>query len=105
MVFQAGPGAEILALILGTDGISFTTDSDGLPGVERSFESFSGAADEAALSRLYGGIHFEFSNQEGLDCGVLLAQYVEANYFRVVPAPRAAAVLGMGLVLAGRRRR
>jgi hypothetical protein len=41
------------------DGYAFvehTHDSRGL--APRSFGSFLGAADEAAISRLYGGIHF-----------------------------------------------
>ena len=35
----------------------------GLPA--RTFPSFAAAADEAALSRLYGGIHFRRSNEQG----------------------------------------
>jgi len=54
----SGAGAAVLANFFGTDQVAFTTDSDYLPGVTRSFTSFSSAADEAARSRLYGGIHF-----------------------------------------------
>ncbi len=35
----------------------------------RSFTSFEQAAQEAGESRIYGGIHFEFSNQDGLAAG------------------------------------
>ena len=55
------------------------TDSTKLPygfGV-RSFQSFNEAAEEAAVSRLYGGIHYEFDNDEGLSCGKLIADNVE----------------------------
>ena len=40
-----------------------------LPGVTRDFDSFAEAANEAGRSRIYGGIHFEFSNQDGLALG------------------------------------
>jgi hypothetical protein len=42
----------------------------------RSFPSFNAAANEAAISRLYGGIHYSFDNNEGLTCGNQLAQNV-----------------------------
>jgi hypothetical protein len=32
---------------------SFTTNSIGLAGVERSYKSFNAAADEAGMSRIY----------------------------------------------------
>ena len=35
----------------------------------RSFASFEAAADEAATSRLYGGIHYAFDNDDGLASG------------------------------------
>jgi hypothetical protein len=101
----SGAAAEILAHFFGSDEIEFVTGSDGLPGVYREFSSFSEAAEEAALSRLYGGIHFSFSNLDGLDGGMLLGQYVAGNYFRPIPAPGLAGVLVLGLALgAGRRR-
>ena len=48
----------------------------GLPGVTRSYTSFEQAAEEAGESRIYGGIHFEFSNQAGLTAGADLGAYV-----------------------------
>jgi hypothetical protein len=35
----------------------------------RSFSSFDAAAAEAAVSRLYGGIHFAYDNDAGLSSG------------------------------------
>src|SRR5213595_1294049 len=58
--------ATVLALFYGTDAITFTTGSDFMPGVFRSFNSFSAAAGEAADSRVYGGIHFRFASDDGL---------------------------------------
>ncbi|WP_420382221.1 Ig-like domain-containing protein [Novosphingobium sp.] len=60
--------ATVLASIFG-DNTSFTTTSTSLPGVTRSYTSFSQAAAEAGESRIYGGIHFEFSDQDGLTLG------------------------------------
>lgn len=76
--------ARILADEFGTDHLAFTDVSDGLPGVYRSYESFSQAAAEAGRSRIYGGLHFEFSNQMGQQTGRDLADYVQTNFFRPV---------------------
>ena len=77
----SGAAAEILTHGFGSQ-VSFATDSLSLPGVQRSFTSFQQAADEAGRSRIYGGIHYAFSNQDGLAAGRALAQYV-LNLFSV----------------------
>ncbi|HEU5146226.1 MAG TPA: haloperoxidase, partial [Chryseosolibacter sp.] len=46
----------------------------GLP--ERSFNSFKEAAQEAAMSRLYGGIHFRDACEEGFKQGTRVAEFV-----------------------------
>ena len=66
----SGAAATVLAMSYSSDDVAFTTVSDFLPGVTRSFPSFSAAADEAAISRMYGGIHFRFSNEDGLSWGL-----------------------------------
>src|SRR5436309_1137204 len=58
--------ATVLALFYETDNIRFTTGSDFLPGMQRSFHSFSAAATEAADSRVYGGIPFRFASEDGV---------------------------------------
>jgi len=68
--------ATVLAAFLGSDRCEFTVRSDALPGVERAFESFSAAADEIALSRIYGGIHFRFSCDDGMTIGRAVANDV-----------------------------
>lgn len=68
--------ATVLALFFGTDALAFTTASDALPGVERSFESLSEAAEEAGQSRIYGGIHWQYDNQIGLASGKSLGEHV-----------------------------
>ena len=66
-------------MFYGTDNISFTTGSDFLPGVFRSFTSFSAAASEAADSRLYGGIHFRSANEDGLLSGVSIGEWTSTH--------------------------
>lgn len=68
--------ARLLALFFGTDQISFSTTSDGLPGVTRSFTRLSDAAKEAGQSRIYGGIHWQFDNEAGLASGTALGEHV-----------------------------
>ncbi len=60
--------ADILTQFFGTD-YEFTTNSSSLAGVTRSYTSFDQAAQEAGISRIYGGIHFMFSNTDGLAVG------------------------------------
>lgn len=76
----SGASAKILELYFGTGAVSFSTTSDGLPGVQRSFSSLSAAAEEAGQSRIYGGIHWQYDNQAGLASGRALAEHVFFNY-------------------------
>jgi membrane-associated phospholipid phosphatase len=75
-------GASVLANFFGTDKVRFTTTSDGLPGVKRSFDGFWQAAEEAGMSRIYGGIHYSFDNTDGLKTGKVLGTYVVRNYLQ-----------------------
>jgi hypothetical protein len=61
--------AGVLTYLLG-DNFSYTDDSEVPYGVgPRSFKSFTEAAEEASISRFYGGIHFKdaivFGNKQG----------------------------------------
>lgn len=70
---------EILADFYGTDSVHFTLTSDELPGVTRSFNSFSQAAQENGASRVWLGIHFSFDNIQGQAVGRNVADYVIAH--------------------------
>src|SRR5262249_42190225 len=72
--------ATVLTMFYGTDKIPFSSASDFLPGVSRSFSSFSAAAEEAALSRLYGGIHFRSANEDGLQAGLNIGFWTCTHY-------------------------
>jgi hypothetical protein len=73
--------AAILDAYFGSS-VSFSTTSITLPGVSRSFTSFDQAAAEAGQSRIYAGIHFQFSNQDGQAAGRALAGYA-LSYFNI----------------------
>ncbi|WP_374476423.1 Ig-like domain-containing protein [Zoogloea sp.] len=71
--------AGILAATFG-DATAFSTTSATLPGVSRSFTRFSQAADEAGMSRIYGGIHTTFANAAGQEIGAKVASAVLARF-------------------------
>jgi membrane-associated phospholipid phosphatase len=73
-------GAAVLADFFGTDAIAFTLKSENPAAPDRSFTSFSQAAEESGLSRIYGGIHWSFDNVQGLATGDALGHFVTANY-------------------------
>jgi len=54
----------------------FTMDSDFMPGVVRSFGSFSAALDEVLEARVFAGIHFRSACQDGRTTGADVAGYV-----------------------------
>src|SRR5262249_19628681 len=76
----SGAAATILAMFFGRDNIRFTIGSDSLPGVPRTFSSFSAAAEEAAASRLYGGIHFRSANEDGLQAGLEIGAWTITHF-------------------------
>ena len=80
----SGAAAAVLAAFFEGD-IPFTTESDDQPGVVRSFSSFTVAAQEAGMSRIYGGIHFLSANEAGLASGALLGAYVSENFMKDRP--------------------
>jgi PAP2 superfamily len=75
----SGAAAQVLTQIYGKK-FSFTANSVGLAGVERSYTSFDAAADEAGMSRVYGGIHTMSANEAGLASGRALGRYVVGNF-------------------------
>ena len=72
-------GADVLSTFFGNDE-NFAVTSEVLPGVERTFTSFSDAADEASLSRIYAGQHFRFDEVAGERLGTQIADYVTSNF-------------------------
>ncbi|MBT8179062.1 MAG: phosphatase PAP2 family protein, partial [Eudoraea sp.] len=75
----SGAAAIALTDIFG-DNFAFDDDTEirfGLP--VRSFNSFNEAADEAAISRMYGGIHYRTAVEIGVKQGRDLGKFVLKN--------------------------
>jgi predicted transcriptional regulator len=68
-------GSWVLRNYLGNT-FSFDVTSESLPGVKRHFNSFSDAAVEAGLSRIYAGQHFRFDHEAGEHLGNQVAHFV-----------------------------
>lgn len=90
--------AAVLASIFGTDTISFTAVSEVAGVANRSFRSFMAAANEAGMSRIYGGIHFGFDNKAGLASGRALGNFVAA---RMLPMQSGARLVNGSLQVSG----
>jgi hypothetical protein len=78
---QSGAWAQVMTDLFGAS-YTFTdrtheqrTDIDGAP---RTFNSFFEAADEAAISRLYGGIHYRAAIENGLKQGIEIGENISA---------------------------
>jgi len=77
-------GAEILKMFFGTDNISYSITSYNLPGVERSYNSFSKLAAEMSVSRIYVGHNFRNDNTAGEQMGPEIAKYIYKNNLREI---------------------
>jgi hypothetical protein len=77
-------GAEVLISFFERDRFDFNVTSEVLPGVERSFTSISAAAEEATLSRIFGGQHFRFDLSAGHRLGRDVADFVFDNFLTPV---------------------
>lgn len=97
----SGAASKVLELFYGRDDIAFETNSDANPEIVRSYESFSQAADESGKSRVYGGIHWEYSNQDGLSSGRAIGEYVSQTQLQEIPEtlrPRLCGTLNLGVL-------
>jgi hypothetical protein len=76
-------GIGVLADFFGED-TSFFMDSNGLPGVIRSFANFHSALDECIDARIFAGIHFRTADVDAGILGTRVAGYVVANALRPI---------------------
>ena len=76
-------GAEVLRAYFG-DRFTFDVTSESLAGVTRHFASFTAAAEEAGLSRIYAGQHFRTDH----NAGKLLGQQVAESVIDTMLLPR-----------------
>lgn len=71
----SGAAAAVLADQFG-DRTRFTVENDLMPGVTRSFRSFSTALEEVKNARIFAGIHFRSATDDGQALGTKVANYV-----------------------------
>jgi membrane-associated phospholipid phosphatase len=69
-------GAEVLRFYFG-ERFTFDVTSESLAGVTRHFTSFSAAAEEAGLSRIYAGQHFRSDHIAGKRLGRQAAEFID----------------------------
>src|SRR5204863_8548284 len=60
----------------------FTIESDQMPGVVRSFRTFTAALDEVKDARVFAGIHFRFDCDAGQTIGTAVARYILDHAFQ-----------------------
>ena len=72
----SGAAAEALRFYFG-DKFTFDVTSEVLQGVKRHFASFSAAAEEAGVSRIYAGQHFRTDHVAGIAQGKAVAKLVD----------------------------
>ena len=76
--------AAVLKSVLRHERFSFVVTSEVLPGVERSFDSFSDAAEEATFSRIFAGVHYRFDLTAGHRLGREVADFVLDHFLKPV---------------------
>jgi membrane-associated phospholipid phosphatase len=120
----SGAAAQLLTHYFGAD-VSFNVAGDdalwldaagnivdsSAPGATkevRTYTSFWDAANEAGMSRIYGGIHYSFSNSSGLAAGSDIGDWIFSTALQptVVPEPTLLLSLApIGAAMASRHRR
>ncbi len=72
---QSGAAAAVLTNLFG-ENFAFEDKTGAHAGLApRTFASFNAAADDAGISRLYGGIHFRAAIENGLEQGRCIAAF------------------------------
>ena len=80
---QSGAAAVVLTKLFG-ENFAFTDSTHERDGIKpRAYPSFWAAAEEAGISRLYGGIHFRAAIERGLDQGRCIGAHANALQTRI----------------------
>jgi PAP2 superfamily len=74
-------GASVLISFFRRNHFDLSVTSEVLPGVTRTFTSFSAAKEEATLSRVFAGVHFRTDLTTGQRLGRKVADFVLDNFF------------------------
>jgi hypothetical protein len=80
----SGASCETLTSFFGTDNFNFTMDSlvPGLTEPVRHYTSFSQALQDILDARVYGGMHFRNSTQQGAIIGKQVSHFATRHFFR-----------------------
>lgn len=76
--------AEVLSAVVKRRRFDFDVTSETMPGIVRSFTSFSAAAAEASLSRIFAGQHFRFDETAGEHLGREVADFIVDRFLTPV---------------------
>jgi hypothetical protein len=68
--------ATVLMLLFGDKGTPIVATSPTTPGFERHWDSVSEGVDEVIEARIYGGIHYRTSDEDGAAVGRKIARFV-----------------------------
>jgi hypothetical protein len=79
----AGVTTEILKAYFKTPRVSFTWTST-VTGTSHEFPSVYAMLKENKVARIYGGMHFRFSSDDGATLGRRTGRWVVKNYFRPI---------------------
>ena len=79
--------AGVLSNFFGSDDIVFAANEYMNPANRRFYGSFSSAAYEAGVERVWGGIHFSYGNERGLAAGYAVGQYVATSLLQLSGYP------------------
>lgn len=85
MACLAFASARTLSLAFGRDDIPLSVTWNrtmGLPSETLAFTGFSHLAEQMAISRVYGGIHFKFDADASKQVCGKVAEYVDSNFMR-----------------------
>lgn len=74
--------AEVLSYNIGNSVAFLDTTEREYLGLQRSFSSVNQAAEEACLSRLYGGIHFRSAIEKGQQQGKAIGKLYNTVFFK-----------------------
>jgi hypothetical protein len=76
--------AHTLQAFFGTDDLHFSVDSTvaGLTTPVRTYERFSDLLEEVKQARVYGGMHYRNSTEQGALLGQRVVQHMLRHYFR-----------------------
>jgi hypothetical protein len=95
--FSAAAAAALNSIF--GDSFSFTDSGDPTEDLApRHFSSFNQAAQEAGMSRIYGGIHFMSDNVEGLQVGGEVGRYVAQHELLPLHPDGGTAISGTSLI-------